>query len=246
MAQKLFYFVVYTNGVIIQRENGVSFESNAPVMFRNTCVSTLRELKAVGRSAIWHIDFRRLMRIIDWSTDLLGLARTTIYGLPSRCIGGLCKTGSWSFMPSCVRFEVPVAFVHLFLPVAPAPIHVVASGNVAMVDYNSGEDSDYEEESSCDNTKGDEAVPNTPTVGGPRLVFPASPPIHDLAEVGELSSWWGTRCETKRREVRKIGSPHTCLAPIMTEDHSQLDSTLMTNVVLPLVKKNPSVSILLL
>ncbi|MED6140670.1 hypothetical protein PIB30_095526, partial [Stylosanthes scabra] len=47
-------------------------------------------------------------------------------------------------------------------------------------------------------------------------------------------------------EVRKIGAPHTCLALVMAEDHSQLDSTLMTNVVLPLVKTNPSVSISLL
>ncbi|MED6186565.1 hypothetical protein PIB30_067946 [Stylosanthes scabra] len=64
----------------------------------------------------------------------------------------------------------------------PAPSHVLALEDVAMRDYNSGEDWDYEEESSCHSTKEDEEVPNTPA-GCARLVLPAPLPIPDLAQV---------------------------------------------------------------
>ncbi|MED6195623.1 hypothetical protein PIB30_039691 [Stylosanthes scabra] len=62
-----------------------------------------------------------------------------------------------------------------------APSHVLALEDVAMQDYNSEEDLDYEEESSCHSTEEDEEVPNTPT-GCPRLVLPAPLPIPDLAQ----------------------------------------------------------------
>ncbi|MED6221390.1 hypothetical protein PIB30_054192 [Stylosanthes scabra] len=47
MAQEMFHFIVYVNGCIIQGENGAYFHSDAPLMFRNTRVSTLHELKRV-------------------------------------------------------------------------------------------------------------------------------------------------------------------------------------------------------
>ncbi|MED6114827.1 hypothetical protein PIB30_084174, partial [Stylosanthes scabra] len=48
--------------------------------------------------------------------------------------------------------------------------------DAAMRDYNSGEDSDYEEDSSCHSTKEDKEVPNTPA-GHPWLVLPPPLPI---------------------------------------------------------------------
>ncbi|MED6215694.1 hypothetical protein PIB30_000700 [Stylosanthes scabra] len=45
MAQDMFHFIVYVNGAIIQGENMAFFQSNAPLMFRNTRVNTLYELK---------------------------------------------------------------------------------------------------------------------------------------------------------------------------------------------------------
>ncbi|MED6193362.1 hypothetical protein PIB30_018705 [Stylosanthes scabra] len=48
------------------------------------------------------------------------------------------------------------------LPAIPAPINIVPP------DYNSGDDSDYDDESSGHSTDEDEMVPNTPA-GGPRL-----------------------------------------------------------------------------
>ncbi|MED6203600.1 hypothetical protein PIB30_000683 [Stylosanthes scabra] len=47
MGQDMFHFIVYVNGSIIQGENEAYFQSNASLMFRNTRVSSLYELKQV-------------------------------------------------------------------------------------------------------------------------------------------------------------------------------------------------------
>ncbi|RYQ92607.1 hypothetical protein Ahy_B09g098833 [Arachis hypogaea] len=44
--------------------------------------------------------------------------------------------------------------------------------------------------------------------------------------------------------VRRVGGAHTCLAPTMSQDHRQLDSGLICNVILSLIQSNPSSSIL--
>ncbi|MED6216819.1 hypothetical protein PIB30_011410 [Stylosanthes scabra] len=104
----------------------------------------------------------------------------------------------------------------------PLPINVAAPDDLAMGDYNSGNDFDYEEESSCHSTEEDEDVTNTSSVGDPRLVLPTPLPIPYLDEQldldtrhvkdpsmecvaveyntdGELSSWWGTECKIDRQ-----------------------------------------------
>ncbi|MED6144798.1 hypothetical protein PIB30_018838 [Stylosanthes scabra] len=63
------------------------------------------------------------------------------------------------------------------LPADPAPINIVPP------DYNSEEDSDYDDESSGHSTDEDELVPNTPAAGGPRLVLSAPKPIPALTDV---------------------------------------------------------------
>ncbi|XP_057734784.1 uncharacterized protein LOC130950289 [Arachis stenosperma] len=45
------------------------------------------------------------------------------------------------------------------------------------------------------------------------------------------------------KEVRRFGGPHSCLAPIMSQDHRKLDSSLIYKVILPLIQSYPSVSI---
>ncbi|QHO00133.1 uncharacterized protein DS421_13g403850 [Arachis hypogaea] len=44
-------------------------------------------------------------------------------------------------------------------------------------------------------------------------------------------------------EIRRVGGVHNCLAPTMSQDHRQLDSSLICRVILPLIQSNPSVSI---
>ncbi|MED6157606.1 hypothetical protein PIB30_024775 [Stylosanthes scabra] len=58
-----------------------------------------------------------------------------------------------------------------------------APANIVPPDYNSDEDSDYDDESSGHNKDEDELVPNTPAAGGPRLVLPAPKPIPALTDV---------------------------------------------------------------
>ncbi|XP_057720053.1 uncharacterized protein LOC130934504 [Arachis stenosperma] len=48
------------------------------------------------------------------------------------------------------------------------------------------------------------------------------------------------------REVRRVGGVHSCLAPTMSQDHCQLDSSLICRVILLLIQSNPSISILIL
>ncbi|RYR39088.1 hypothetical protein Ahy_A09g044512 [Arachis hypogaea] len=43
--------------------------------------------------------------------------------------------------------------------------------------------------------------------------------------------------------VRRFGGPHSCLAPTMSQDHRQLDSSLICRVIFPMIQFNPSVSI---
>nr|XP_029145228.1 uncharacterized protein LOC114924537 [Arachis hypogaea] len=53
-------------------------------------------------------------------------------------------------------------------------------------------------------------------------------------------------CIVVFREVRKVGGVHSCLAPTMSQNHRQLDSSLICWVILPLIQSNHSVSILVL
>ncbi|MED6158871.1 hypothetical protein PIB30_037047 [Stylosanthes scabra] len=166
MTQELFYFVVHPNVVIVRRENGASFESSAPVMFAHTRVDTLA-ITADNRleyrpfwiskknSHVW-MTFEVHKRVMD--------GKVMEFFAEVRHVGSSNR----------VRLPGPST--------DPAPSHVLALEDVAMRDYNSGEDSDYEEESSCHSTKEDEEVPNTPD-GCPRLVLPTPLPIPDLAQV---------------------------------------------------------------
>ncbi|XP_015963926.1 uncharacterized protein LOC107487742 [Arachis duranensis] len=45
------------------------------------------------------------------------------------------------------------------------------------------------------------------------------------------------------RKVRRVGGVHSCLAPTMSQDHCQLDSSLICKVILPLIQSNPFISI---
>ncbi|RYR28205.1 hypothetical protein Ahy_B01g052321 [Arachis hypogaea] len=58
---------------------------------------------------------------------------------------------------------------------------------------------------------------------------------------------WSLRVSLRQNlgywEVRRVGGAHTCLAPTMSQDHRQLDSSLICKVILPLIQSNPFVSI---
>ncbi|MED6217186.1 hypothetical protein PIB30_015304 [Stylosanthes scabra] len=150
MAQDMFHFIVYVNGAIIQGENRASFQLDAPLMFRNTRVNTLYELKQVILSHL----------ASDGPREIRRLAYRFQVVTPDD------------------RLEYrPSGFCPYELPAVSAPINIVPP------DYNSDEDSDYDDESSGHSTDEDEIVPNTPAAGGPRLVLPAPKPIPALTDV---------------------------------------------------------------
>ncbi|MED6171672.1 hypothetical protein PIB30_042918 [Stylosanthes scabra] len=158
-----------------------------PLMFRNTRVSTLWELKQLTLSHLGADGGREIKRLTyrlqavtpddrleyhpSWiSEDKHVWIPFEVHRriMQDRFMEVLAEVhhvgGSSGFRPSQVQAE-------------PALINVVSP------DYNSDKDSDYEDDSSCHSTDEDELVPNTPTVRGLRLVLPSPKPIPYLAYV---------------------------------------------------------------
>ncbi|MED6133729.1 hypothetical protein PIB30_030818 [Stylosanthes scabra] len=180
------------NDVIIQRENGASFESNAPVKFRHTRVSTLWELKRLIISNVGAESGRKIGNLAyrfqaitaenkleyrpSWISEdnhvwiTFEVHRRLMQDRYMEFYAEVCQVGGSS------------GFRLFISSMDPSPINVAAPDDVVMLDYNSIDDSDYEEESSCDSTEGDEDVRNTP-IGGPRLVLPVPLPIPNLDEL---------------------------------------------------------------
>ncbi|RYR39150.1 hypothetical protein Ahy_A09g044608 [Arachis hypogaea] len=65
--------------------------------------------------------------------------------------------------------------------------------------------------------------------------------LYDILSRFEI--WLKQYCFFVSREVRRVGGAHSCLAPIMSQDHRQLDSSLICRVILSLIQSNPFVSI---
>ncbi|MED6210791.1 hypothetical protein PIB30_067448 [Stylosanthes scabra] len=161
---------------------GASFKSNNPVMFAHNRVNTLRELKQLIPShlgpegqALTADD--RLEYRPSWISENSHVWMT--FEVHKRVMEG-----------KVIEFYVEVryigcssSFCSFVPPTAVAPSMLLALEDVAMCVYNSGDDSDYEDESSYASTEEDEEVSNTPTVGGPRLILPTSLPIPNLADV---------------------------------------------------------------
>ncbi|MED6183363.1 hypothetical protein PIB30_037194 [Stylosanthes scabra] len=167
MAQEMFHFIIYVNGSIIQGENGAYFHSDAPLMFRNTRVSTLHELKRIILS---HLG-------ADGPRDIRRLSYRFQAVTPNDRLKRIMQDRFMEFLAEVCHVGGSGGFRPYQLPVVTAPINIVSP------DYNSDKDSDYDDESSSHSTDEDEQVPNTPAAGGPRLVLPAPKPIPALTDV---------------------------------------------------------------
>ncbi|MED6110649.1 hypothetical protein PIB30_044870 [Stylosanthes scabra] len=132
MAEELFYFVVHPNGVIVQRETGASFESSAPVMFRHN-----RAITADNR-----LEYRP-----SWISEDSHIWMT--FEVHKRVMDGKFMEfyAEVHHVGSSSGFNPPGPSTD------PAPSHVLALEDATMRDYNFGEDSDYEEDSSCHSTE---------------------------------------------------------------------------------------------
>ncbi|MED6176447.1 hypothetical protein PIB30_088292 [Stylosanthes scabra] len=164
MAQEMFHFIVYVNGAIVQGENGASFQSDAPLMFRNTRVNTLYELKQVILSHLASdgpCEIRRLAYRFQAVTPDDRLEYRPSWLSEDRHV--------W------ITFEVHRRIMQDRLMEFLAEVRPVGG--------SSGFHSDYDDESSGHSKDEDEMVPNTPAAGGPRHVLPAPKPIPALADV---------------------------------------------------------------
>ncbi|RYR78834.1 hypothetical protein Ahy_A01g003697 [Arachis hypogaea] len=85
-------------------------------------------------------------------------------------------------------------------------------------------------------------MPETPTGGGSRFLLPPLLPISQLSEApcyyhtlnldamqhdDPFNTGQEEDYNTDDGKVGKFGGPHTCLAPTMSQDHTQLDSSLI-------------------
>ncbi|RYR17607.1 hypothetical protein Ahy_B03g062310 [Arachis hypogaea] len=121
---------------------------------------------------------------------------------------------------------------------APPSIHVVSPVEVMEVD---GKESDGEyiansnESGSSKDDDEEEFVPETPVEASRRYLLPPPHPISALSSLFYFP-----------KEVRRVGGAQTCLAPTMSQDHRQLDSSHICRLILPLIQSNPSISISIL
>ncbi|MED6205396.1 hypothetical protein PIB30_017208 [Stylosanthes scabra] len=177
MAQEMFYFIVYVNGSIIQGENETYFHSDAPLMFRNTHVSTLHELKRVIFShlgADGPRDIRRLAYRFQAVTPDDRLEYRPSWLSEDRHVWITFEVYRRIMQDKFMEFLAEwISFVSI----------ACGSRYIVPPDYNFEEDSDYDDESSGHSTDEDEQVPNTPVAGGPRLVLPAPKLILVLTDV---------------------------------------------------------------
>ncbi|MED6208653.1 hypothetical protein PIB30_047246 [Stylosanthes scabra] len=185
MARDTFHFIVYVNRAIIQGENGTSFQSDAPLMFRNTRVNTLYELKQIIRSHLASDGPREIRRLAyrfqavtpDDRLEYrpLWLSEDKHVWITFEAHRRIMQDRLMEFLAEVRHVGGSSGFCPYQLPAVPAPINIVPP------DYNSGDDSDYDDESSGHSTNEDEMVPNTPA-GGPRLMLPAPKPIPALSD----------------------------------------------------------------
>ncbi|RYR11657.1 hypothetical protein Ahy_B04g069174 [Arachis hypogaea] len=70
---------------------------------------------------------------------------------------------------------------------------------------------------------------------------------HVQCHQAECGCQWSLRVALRQNlgywEVWRVGGVHSCLAPTMSQDYRQLDSSLICRVILPLIQSNSSVSI---
>ncbi|MED6218127.1 hypothetical protein PIB30_024007 [Stylosanthes scabra] len=187
----MFHFIVYVNGSIIQGENGAYFYSDASLMFQNNRVSTLYELKQVILSHLGADGSREIRRLsyrfqavtpddrLEYCPSWLSEDRHV--WITFEVHRRIMQDRFMEFLAEVRHVGRSSGFCAYQLPADPVPINVVPP------DYNSDEDSDYDDESSGHSTDEDELVPNTPAAGGPRLVLPAPKPIPALTDVLSFS-----------------------------------------------------------
>ncbi|RYR04182.1 hypothetical protein Ahy_B06g083783 [Arachis hypogaea] len=131
--------------------------------------------------------------------------------------------------------DVSSNFVQDDPPLAPKPLHVASPvKDIDVDDKDSNEEYvvDSNESGFSEDDEEEEFILET-VEASCRYLLPALDPIQVLSSV---PSHYAT-------DVRRVEGAHTCLAPTMSQDPQQLDSSLICHIIFPLIQSNPSVSI---
>ncbi|MED6167798.1 hypothetical protein PIB30_006078 [Stylosanthes scabra] len=220
MAQEMFHFIVYVNGAIMQGENVASFQSDAPLMFRNTRVHTLYELKQVILSHLASdgpCEIRRLANRFQEVTPDDRLEYRPSWLSEDRHVWITFEVHRRIMQDRLMEFLVEVR------PVGGSSDFVRINCLGLLL----------------------QSILFRQIITQPKI--PTMTMSHRA--IARTRMRWSRILPLlvgRDLEVRKVGGGHTCLAPVMADDHSQLDNSLITTVVLPMVKTNPSVSVPLL
>ncbi|RYR43834.1 hypothetical protein Ahy_A08g040232 [Arachis hypogaea] len=230
---QFFFVVVYSNEIVKHGNEGVIFESNKTVMLRTNRLNTLHALKTIMFSNIGGIGTKEVGRI----------AYKFLHALPN---GGFTNRLFWIDRDQHMRvmFDIharlmPQHVMELYAAIrdvvvgaelSPSSLEIVpleatlihyAQPYYSADEYNSEGYSTYVagSRSSSDTASTDEYVPETPTGSVGQFFMP--PPL----------------------AIPRLSEHTPILAPTISQDHAQLDSSLICRVVLPMIKTEPSVSI---
>ncbi|MED6205281.1 hypothetical protein PIB30_016264 [Stylosanthes scabra] len=145
----------------LQGENGASFQSDAPLMFRNTRVSTLWELKQLILSHLRADGPREIRRLayrfqavtpddrLEYRPSWLSEDRHV--WITSEVHKRIMQDRFMEFLAELRHVGGSGGFHPYQVSTEPVPINIVPP------DYNSDTDSDYEDESSGNSTEEDDA-----------------------------------------------------------------------------------------
>ncbi|RYQ85645.1 hypothetical protein Ahy_B10g105220 [Arachis hypogaea] len=258
MASNSIYIVVcvYPNCRMRNGHHRVTFECENPILLCTQCVSTLWELKSLILSNLGRDEHVRLM------FDIHGRIMAEQVIELSAEVGDIGHGGS--VRSTYVQDDRPLAPppIHIAIPVDEAEECDEESDEAYVADSSDSDSSEGGDD--------EEFVPEMPTQTVARHVLPPPHPIPALSAVlshyhsldmdamHERTPFSDTGEEDYNldggvrdmaepilfccvREVRRVGGAHSCLAPTMSQDHHQLDSSLICRVILPLIQSNPSV-----
>ncbi|KAL5146141.1 hypothetical protein HKD37_06G016022 [Glycine soja] len=80
-----------------------------------------------------------------------------------------------------------------------------------------------------------------------RTIYSDQRRLHFVCKLHENGCTWSLgACNSKRHNkwiIKSIRGHHTCLVPMLTQDHRQLDKHVIAQIIQPIVKTNPTVSI---
>ncbi|RYR10827.1 hypothetical protein Ahy_B05g079304 [Arachis hypogaea] len=235
-------------------DNGVTFECKNPILLRTQRVSTLSELKSLILNNLGGTKAREIGRV---GYKLLapmgnGVFRFLLFQLLGDKHVRLMFDIHGRIMAEQVMElytevgdiggggSVHSTYVQDDRPLAPPPIHLAIPVDEAEEGNEESNEEYVADSADSDSFEGGDEEEFTVA----RHVLPPPHPILTLSAV--LSHYHSLDLDAMHErtlEARRVGGVYSCLAPTMSQNHRQLNSSLIYRVILPLIQSNSSVNI---